>query len=186
MIPSRMAADYSSPRGAAHLQPGYQQTGSANRAVKRQEREIPRYRLYALQQGRNAATQRRARNGTNRPSSLNLEAENGEVALERLAESPVALILLDLMMPVMDGFECLSALQTRDDWRRIPVVIVTAKDLSAEERRRLSGQAAKILEKTPYLGEDLISRIREVTGVTSTVVDAAAIDTAFDEKEVEE
>ncbi|GAG21434.1 unnamed protein product, partial [marine sediment metagenome] len=67
-----------------------------------------------------------------------LEAENGRVALERMATCRPTLILLDLMMPVMDGFDFLVELHASPDWRDIPVVVLTAKDLTAEDRRILS------------------------------------------------
>ncbi|MGH7635612.1 MAG: response regulator, partial [Gemmatimonadaceae bacterium] len=64
------------------------------------------------------------------------EAENGRVALERIAESRPALVLLDLMMPEMDGFEFLDVLRQDDAGRDIPVVVITAKTVTAEDRRR--------------------------------------------------
>src|SRR5262249_2894395 len=66
-------------------------------------------------------------------------AANGRVALDRLAEHRPGLILLDLMMPEMDGFEFIEALRARPEWRGIPVVVLTAKELSPEDRRRLTG-----------------------------------------------
>jgi DNA-binding response OmpR family regulator len=67
------------------------------------------------------------------------EAENGRVALTRVEASRPDLILLDLMMPEMDGFEFVEALRRKDAWSGIPVVVVTAKDLSATDRARLDG-----------------------------------------------
>jgi CheY-like chemotaxis protein len=54
-----------------------------------------------------------------------------------------------------------SELQTRPDWRSIPVVVVTAKDLTAEEHARLSGQVAEVLRKGAYTREHLLSEVRE-------------------------
>ena len=76
-----------------------------------------------------------------------MEAEDGRVALERMYEQAPGAILLDLMMPVMDGFEVLSALHDRADWRQIPVVIITAKELTAEDRERLNGRVIRVLQK---------------------------------------
>ena len=76
-----------------------------------------------------------------------VEAENGRVALERMAAQTPWLILLDLLMPVMDGFEFLAALRGRDEWRAIPVVFVTAKDLSEAERVALSGATERVFQK---------------------------------------
>jgi signal transduction histidine kinase/DNA-binding response OmpR family regulator len=75
------------------------------------------------------------------------EAENGREALARLAERIPSLILLDLMMPVMDGFEFLQELRQRSEWREIPVVVVTAKSLTEEDRRLLDGCVANVIEK---------------------------------------
>ena len=83
------------------------------------------------------------------------EAENGRVALERLAEGTPALILLDLMMPEMDGFqfvvECSGTKPGAD-----PVAVITAKDLSAEDRARLNGTVEMILQKGAYSRDELL------------------------------
>jgi CheY-like chemotaxis protein len=89
-----------------------------------------------------------------------VEAENGRAALERLGERTPGAILLDLMMPEMDGFEFLSALHEREAWRQIPVVIVTAKDLTAEDHERLNGSVVRILQKGAYGREDLLAEVR--------------------------
>ena len=75
------------------------------------------------------------------------EAANGKVALDRLHGPCPDLILLDLMMPEMDGFEFARRLRERPEWREIPVVVLTAKDLTPEDRRRLNGNVEKIMEK---------------------------------------
>ncbi len=76
------------------------------------------------------------------------EAVNGREALDWLsAHSAPAVILLDLMMPEMDGFDVLDALAAHADWRDIPVIVITAKELSATERGRLLRQAQKVVEK---------------------------------------
>src|SRR5262249_1148266 len=67
------------------------------------------------------------------------EAENGQAAIELLAAARPDVIILDLMMPKMDGFEFLEKLRRRPDWQNIPVVVVTAKDLTEEDRDRLNG-----------------------------------------------
>ena len=91
-----------------------------------------------------------------------IEAENGRVALERMNQKKPELILLDLMMPEMDGFEFLEEIRKREDWRAIPVIVVTAKELSAEDRQRLNGSVAKILQKGAYGREELIGQVRDL------------------------
>jgi CheY-like chemotaxis protein len=90
------------------------------------------------------------------------EAENGRVALEGLAAATPSLILLDLMMPEMDGFEFLQVARQRDEWRAIPVVVLTAKDLSAEDRRRLNGSVAQIVQKGASSRDDLLREVRDL------------------------
>ena len=75
------------------------------------------------------------------------EAENGRVALECMERERPSLILLDLMMPEMDGFEFAAEVRQHPEWRSIPIVVLTANDLSAEERRRLNGYVETILQK---------------------------------------
>src|SRR5438067_1097627 len=67
-----------------------------------------------------------------------VEAEDGRAALERVAAERPALILLDLMMPGMDGFEFVAELRQREDWRAIPVVVITARSLTPEDHARLN------------------------------------------------
>jgi len=86
-------------------------------------------------------------------------AENGRVALERLEQQIPALILLDLMMPEMDGFEFLRELRARKAWRDIPVIILTAKELTADDRRMLLGMAEKVLQKGASSKEALLQEI---------------------------
>jgi CheY-like chemotaxis protein len=76
------------------------------------------------------------------------EAENGQVAVESLAATRPDVIILDLMMPKMDGFEFLDELRSQPDWQDIPVVVITAKDLTDEERDRLNGGVGRIIQKS--------------------------------------
>ena len=76
------------------------------------------------------------------------EAENGQVAVESLAAARPDVIILDLMMPKMDGFEFLDELRSRPDWQDIPVVVITAKDLTDEDRDRLNGGVERIIQKS--------------------------------------
>ncbi|MCM2255245.1 MAG: response regulator [Vicinamibacteria bacterium] len=100
------------------------------------------------------------------------EAENGKVALQRVAERMPSLILLDLMMPEMDGFEFVTELRKRPEWTGIPVVVVTAKDVTDEDRARLDGQVKRIVQKGGLSREELAREIRRMAG-TSGRGDAA-------------
>ncbi|MGE0130550.1 MAG: response regulator [Blastocatellales bacterium] len=88
------------------------------------------------------------------------EAENGWVGLERLNAQTPHLILLDLMMPEMDGFAFVEELQKDSLRRAIPVVVITAKDVTVEDRLRLNGYVEKILEKGAYSREELLREVR--------------------------
>jgi len=90
------------------------------------------------------------------------QAENGQVALERLAVRPPSLVLLDLMMPVIDGFDFLVELHASPDWRNIPVVILTAKDLTDEDLRVLSGRVEEIVEKGAWSHERVVALVEKL------------------------
>jgi len=90
------------------------------------------------------------------------EAVDGRQALAWLADNNApAVILLDLMMPEMDGFEVLDALAAHPGWREIPVIVITAKQLTAAERERLLGQARKVIAKGSALRLDIAAAIGE-------------------------
>ena len=76
-----------------------------------------------------------------------IEAENGRKALERMQPDPPQLILLDLMMPEMDGFAFVQELRNHPDWQSIPVIITTAKELTAADRQQLQGKVESVVEK---------------------------------------
>jgi len=88
-----------------------------------------------------------------------IEAENGRVALDRIAERRPALILLDLMMPVMDGFEFVIELRKVEAWRGIPIVVVTARDLSQEDVRRLDGAVVGLIQRGGQDRESLLAEL---------------------------
>jgi signal transduction histidine kinase/DNA-binding response OmpR family regulator len=89
------------------------------------------------------------------------EAENGEVALESIKQQRPTLIFLDLMMPVMDGFALVEQIRQHASWRSIPIVVVTAADLTSEQRRRLNGYVEAILHKEGHTKEDLMRQVRD-------------------------
>jgi CheY-like chemotaxis protein len=84
------------------------------------------------------------------------EAANGHVALEQIAADQPSLILLDLMMPGMNGFEFISELRQREIGHDIPIVVLTAKDLTAEEHQRLHGYVERVLQKGVCSREQLL------------------------------
>ncbi|MFL6934209.1 MAG: response regulator, partial [Xanthobacteraceae bacterium] len=88
------------------------------------------------------------------------EAANGHEALARLKNEKPDLILLDLMMPEMDGFQLVAALQEEAQWRDIPVIVVTAMDLTAADRARLNSGIESVLVKDAFRSADLVERIR--------------------------
>ena len=90
------------------------------------------------------------------------EPENGRVGLSLLVESQPDIILLDLMMPEMDGFEFMDELVKHPEWRTIPVVVVTSKDISAEDRLRLNSYVEKIIQRGQYTREGLLEEVRRL------------------------
>jgi signal transduction histidine kinase/CheY-like chemotaxis protein/HAMP domain-containing protein len=91
------------------------------------------------------------------------EVTNGRLALSWLAENPTpALILLDLMMPEMDGFEFLDTFNSRADWRHVPVVVITAKQLTVAERGLLAVRT--VIEKGDSIDRDIAAAIAKAVG----------------------
>ena len=94
------------------------------------------------------------------------EAENGRAALRSLEQHRPSLILLDLMMPVMDGCQFAAELRKHDEWNTIPVVVITAKDLTPEDRRALDGDVQGVLRKGAFDRDDLLREIRHLVGAS--------------------
>jgi CheY-like chemotaxis protein len=94
------------------------------------------------------------------------EAGNGREALGKLRETTPGVILLDRMMPEMDGFEFLEELRRDEAGRALPVIVITAKDLSADERERLNGRVARVLQKGAYTREALLTEVRELVNAS--------------------
>jgi len=78
------------------------------------------------------------------------EAANGIEGLEQLQQSKPSIILLDLMMPLMDGFEFLEEFNRRSEWQDVPVVILTAADLTQEQITLLQNSVERIIQKNEY------------------------------------
>ena len=106
------------------------------------------------------ATREVVRRALERDGWIVTEADNGRRALESLARSAPDLVVLDLMMPEMDGFEFVAELRKTEAGRRIPVVVVTAKEITAEDRQRLDGQVRRIFQKGSFSREELTAELR--------------------------
>lgn len=99
------------------------------------------------------------------------QAVNGSAGLEMLAKEKYSLILLDLMMPVMDGFTFLTVLRNNPATAHIPVVVVTAKDLTEADRQALHGSVNDIIQKGAL---DRDALLREVTALINQTTPSAS------------
>jgi signal transduction histidine kinase/CheY-like chemotaxis protein len=88
-------------------------------------------------------------------------AANGQLALQALQETIPAAVVLDLKMPIMNGFQFLDRVQAHATWRSIPVFVFTSMDITQEIRERLAGRAAGIFQKGNYSREELLQRVHE-------------------------
>jgi CheY-like chemotaxis protein len=88
------------------------------------------------------------------------EADNGHAALGQLDRVRPDAVLLDLVMPEMNGFEFLEAMRGEERWRDIPVIIVTARDLTAEDRDRLNGGVERVVLKKGR--DEMLREVRDV------------------------
>ncbi len=108
-----------------------------------------------------AATREIVRRTLERQDLKVSEAGDGRQALDRIAESEPDLVLLDLMMPVMDGFEFLTRLRQQGLAARIPVIVLTAKVLSEAEQRQLNDSALEVLSKDEHWLQTVAEEIRK-------------------------
>ncbi len=92
------------------------------------------------------------------------EAPDGREGLDRVTEARPDLVVLDLMMPEVDGFRFAEELNRHESWRTIPILVLTAKDLSDRERRLLHGHAFRVLEKGSASRRELQDLIRLEVG----------------------
>jgi signal transduction histidine kinase/DNA-binding response OmpR family regulator len=90
------------------------------------------------------------------------EAANGIEALRSMEQARPRLIFLDLMMPEMDGFAFATEVRRHPEWRSIPIVVVTAQELTNDDRRRLNGNVEKILRKDGDSRESLLEQVRDL------------------------
>ena len=96
------------------------------------------------------------------------EAENGRAGLEAVSRRVPSLILLDLMMPVMDGCQFAAELRRHEAWRGIPVIVITAKELTGEERSALNGDVQGVLQKGAVNADELLRSLRDLVKANGT------------------
>lgn len=90
------------------------------------------------------------------------EAENGRVALDRIAERRPGVLLLDMVMPEMDGFEVVERLRANPEWNEIPVIIVTSLQLSAREREALAGSVDRLRQAGASEPREITTELRRL------------------------
>jgi len=127
--------------------------------LQKHRRDLPHFEVLVVED--DAETRELLRRMLEKDGCTVTEAENGRVALERITDTQPALILLDLMMPEMDGFQFVTELRKHKVWRSIPVVVITAKDITPQDRLRLNGYVEKILQKGAYTREELLDEVRD-------------------------
>jgi len=146
-----------------------------HRLVSRFRAPVPPTRVLLVED--DAVQRERMRGWLEGPQWTVREAENGREALKRIEESKPDVILLDLMMPEMDGFAVVAALQKEAGWRDIPVIVITLLDLDAKDRERLNAGVQFVLVKERFRPADLVDRIRRLVHskpAVSSEMDAAS------------
>ncbi len=98
-------------------------------------------------------------------------ATNGKEALDLMHKhsEELSIVLLDLMMPVMNGFELVTELRRNPDWRPIPIVVVTAKELTREDREHLDGHVERIFRKGAIERDDFLREVRDLLDSVAAV-----------------
>jgi len=138
-----------------------------HRLVSRFRAPVPPTRVLLVED--DAVQRERMRGWLEGPQWTVREAANGREALDRLKEGKPDVILLDLMMPEMDGFAVVAALQKEAGWRDIPVIVITSLDLDAKDRARLNAGVQFVLVKERFRPADLVERIRRLVHSKSPV-----------------
>jgi threonine synthase len=91
-----------------------------------------------------------------------LEASNGREGLDLIQRELPDLIILDLMMPEMDGFAVIEALRSRQETATIPVIVATAKELTPHEKGRLGGQIQSLMQKGDFLNDEFLDEVKSL------------------------
>ena len=138
-----------------------------HRLVNRFRAPVPPTRVLLVED--DAVQRERMRGWLEGPQWTVREAENGREALKRIQENKPDVILLDLMMPEMDDFAVVAALQKEATWRDIPVIVITARELDAKDRARLNSGVQSVLVKERFRPADLVERIRRLVHIKPAV-----------------
>lgn len=88
------------------------------------------------------------------------EASNGQEAIELIRRELPNLVILDLMMPEVDGFSVLDTLKSQPETAEIPVIVVTAKELTPAEKERLKGRIQSLMQKGDFMSDELLDEVR--------------------------
>ena len=96
-----------------------------------------------------------------------IDTDNIHDAYTLVVDERPDIILLDLMMPVMDGFEFANEIRKHDEYRSIPIIVVTAKSLDDQDKKRLQGSVQRIIQKGSIGRQDLLDQIGDILAKTS-------------------
>jgi len=88
------------------------------------------------------------------------EAQNGKEGLDLIRRELPDLVILDLMMPEMDGFAVMDALKADHETARIPVIVATAKELTPHEKERLGSQIQALMQKGDFLNDEFLEEVK--------------------------
>jgi CheY-like chemotaxis protein len=89
-------------------------------------------------------------------------AKDGRQALQMIKNDPPDVLLLDLIMPNMDGFKVIEKIREDPEHWNMPIIVVSAKDLTAEELTKLNHSVSMVMKKQELVGEKLIDEINQV------------------------
>lgn len=91
-----------------------------------------------------------------------VEASNGKDAVEMIQKEKPNLVLLDLMMPDMDGFSVMDVLHSKPETREIPIIVITAKELTSAEKGRMKGHIQSLMQKGNFMSDDLLDEVNSL------------------------
>ena len=98
----------------------------------------------------------------NRPAETLVAVPDGRAALAQVAQRRPSVILLDLMLPEMDGLQVIDELRASPSGQTIPIIVLTAKDLTVDERARLDTSVTQILQKGTYTSDELLRNVHDL------------------------